>query len=300
MQAKHLNLPLEATYYATLVAFVLALIKLVVTYLTSSLSMQLNFIDSCFDFFVSLANYFATKLSVRTFKEYSFGYDKITAIAALIQIFLLLLFTSFTIREAINKIINPSNTQIQINLISICSLIFSTYLTFLLLQFQEHVIKKTGHLVVYADRLHYTTDILTNIALILCFLVSLIFPIDSDLLDALLSIFLSGYILFCCIVVIQKVWLTIMDGRLSEQREEEIATHIKQIDPNIFNACVTHSRFSGVRERFDVLLSFKDDLNLSQVCEIKKKILKEFSSNVCVTLVIEFNASYKKNEEILI
>ena len=281
MQAKYTTLPLEATYYATIVAFCLAIIKLLVTYLTSSLSMQLNFIDSCFDFCVSLVNYFATKLSLQNFKEYSFGYDKITAIAALFQIGLLIAFTSFTVHAAINKILNPGQLAININAISICSLVFSTYLTVILLRFQSHVIKHTGHLVVYADRLHYTTDILTNIALIICFIVSLIFKsINSDLVDAILSIFLAFYILFCCIIVSQKVWLTLMDGRLSEKREQEIAQQIQKIDSKILEAHITHSRFSGVREKFHVLLSFKEDLKLSKLEPIKQKILSAFPPNI--------------------
>ena len=84
------SLAISAIRAAVVVAFVLAVIKYGIFLLTRSVSIKLSLLDSCFDVSVSLINYAATILSFHKHSWYGYGYDKITGVAAVCQVGLLL------------------------------------------------------------------------------------------------------------------------------------------------------------------------------------------------------------------
>ena len=282
----------ERKYLATsvmllsaVIAFFLAVLKYIVLIITNSVSIRLNFIDSCVDVFVSLINYFATVFSFRYYDKYPYGYDKITAFAAIFQIIILATFAYDSIDQAFSHI---ENKEAAIpSLFGVVIMMVSLLLTVILVYFQNKVIEKTHHLVVYADRMHYMTDLLTNCSMFVYF--ALIWIYDGDMtlfgsFDAYLAIILSFYILLCCIKVGISAWNTLMDARLCKMREEDIRS-IALNTSRVLDAQIVSSRFSGVRECFEIMLTFPADLTIQESDEIISVIKLKLGDYIRCTIL---------------
>lgn len=292
------------------VALLLACIKYVILLLTGSASIRLSFFDSCFDASVSTVNYWATRLSFKKHKKYAYGYDKITGIAAVVQVLALLscmcspvldaiaiLSTAdgFLINESsqfLNVPLDSSSSGIPIetehtristdflhgNKAAILALIVSSVLTIALIRYQSYVLEKTGHLVVSADRVHYTTDLLTNFSMLACFILMFFVDVKQHpwilLFDPALTIVLSIYICLCCAKVLVDAWKTMMDCRLPPEKETSFIEDIYRHDheKTIKKAEVLSSRFSGVREYFKVQLHVDAGTNVAEEKKLRERL----------------------------
>lgn len=288
-------LAVSATLLGVSVASLLAVLKYITWIVTGSVSIELNFVDSCLDVAVSLVNLLATVLSFRNYKRYAYGYDKITVLAAMFQMCTLLGFAYTTAISAFAKI--NSAHVVQPSIIAVASLLVSSILTILLINYQQRVIDKTGHLVVYVDRIHYSMDIITNASMLLYFLVCwYIGPEVSNFtstinnFDSALAIFLSLYVTACCLKILVNVWKTLMDRRLCPEREKYIAQLVCKV-PEILNAHVVRSRFSGVREFCEVSLSLHPSTSvqeaLATIHRAREAVHRHTKSNVNCVFTIE-------------
>lgn len=288
-------LAISATLLGVSVASLLAVLKYITWIVTGSVSIELNFIDSCLDVGVSLVNLLATTLSFRSYKKYSYGYDKITVLAAMFQMCMLLGFAYTTAISAFEKM--NSTHVVQPSMIAVASLLVSSILTLLLINYQQRVIDKTGHLVVYVDRIHYSMDIITNVSMLIYFLVCwCINPEVSEFtsainnFDSALAIFLSFYVAGCCLKILISVWKTLMDRRLCPEREKYIIQLVRQV-PEIINAHVACSRFSGVREFCEVHLALQPSISVQEASRIihraREVVRRNTKSNVNCVFTIE-------------
>lgn len=277
MNNKHLAT--SVMLLSAVVAFILACLKYIALLATNSVSIRLNFIDSCMDVVVSLANYFATILSFRKYQKYPHGFDKVTAFAAVMQVVVLLIFAYDSVTESLSRIAH--NEMMEANLYSTVIIFISLVLTLVLIYFQKIVIKKTGHLIVYADCMHYMTDVLTNVSMLIYFL--LLFVMEDNVIfgnfDAILAIGLSVYIVFCCIRVLSSAWKTLMDMRLPKEKEESVRhkliTHLLKVK----DVRITTSRFSGVKECFEIDLIVDKHLEIEHADQLIAQSKKLFNEN---------------------
>lgn len=242
---------------------------------------------------VSSVNYAATLLSFKKHKNYCYGYDKITAIAATCQVALLLAFSYDTCTTAYSALENP--VVIEPNGFAIFSLLIASALTFALVSYQQYVVDKTGHLIVYADRLHYTTDLITNASMLVYFAGIWFFGPESAKsyakFDIFLVILLSVYISYCCLHVIQRAWAVLLDKRLDEHKEKEL---LKSLSKNIRGASfhMINSRCSGVREYFRIGIQLSDNETIKELNSViesaQKYIGTETDSLRCEFVPITF------------
>jgi ferrous-iron efflux pump FieF len=263
------RLAVSATLSGVGVATVLAVLKYITMIQTDSISIELNFVDSCMDILMSLTNCAATILSFRSYKRYSYGYDKITILAAMLQVAVLLGFAYTTTASALSKV--DSGHTIHPHPLAILSLLISTALTVLLMRYQKRVIDKTGHLVVYVDRLHYSMDMITNISMLIYFAIIQCSDTTHTALvnnfDSGLTVFLAAYIVLCCTKVVYNIWRAMMDRRISKERELELVGLISAI-PQIQDAHIRRSRFSGVREFCEIDLRLPHHITVAEITSI--------------------------------
>jgi ferrous-iron efflux pump FieF len=307
------SLAISAIRAAVVVAFVLAVLKCGIFLLTQSVSIKLSLLDSCFDVSVSLINYAATILSFHKHRWYGYGYDKITGVAAVCQVALLLwcaynpaidawytlLCWGGTDTQSIEhldvltcEIPNPPLYAWHHSLVTIASLIVSLALTLVLVRYQRHVIERTGHLIVTVDRVHYTTDILTNCSLLGFFIfLACVNPQDYpwiELFDPILTIMLFAYILACCSRVLKDAWYILMDRRMPPHKEAEIVHLIAQQVPDASGIFVTNSRFSGVKAHFEFRLpldpssSIRDAQTIVQ--DVQSLVATQNAECVCIAV----------------
>lgn len=170
-------------------------------------------------------------------------------------------------------------------------LLVSLVVTIVLVRYQSYVINKTGHLIVCTDRAHYTTDILTNLGLLVFF----VFAIFTDatqhaqiqFFDSVLTIALFAYVLACCTKVLWSTWGVMMDRRLPVDRELHMHSVVMGMDTRIHRAEVIKSRFSGIKEHFEVRLGFSSQISITDARAIITRLEKDLSSQgiKCVFLL---------------
>lgn len=153
------------------VAGLLVLVKAVAWFLTGSVALLGSLVDSALDVAVSLVNFLAIRTALEPpDAEHRFGHGKAEAIAGLIQSAVILGSAVFLLFESIARLTRPA--PIEHLEVGIGVSIFAIVLTLALVIFQKYVVNKTGSMAVAADRLHYTSDLLMNVAVIGALLVT--------------------------------------------------------------------------------------------------------------------------------
>jgi len=206
------------------VASLLIIFKFVAFLKTDSLAVFSSFIDSLTDLFASLVSfvaiYFATKPASQSHR---YGYGKSEALSALLQAALVALSGFFVVFDGVKRFIHP--VEITQTALGIKIMLFSIFITVLLVSYQAYVAKKTNSLAIKADMAHYTVDFLTNSSVVLSLLVVHIWGfIYFDIITAL---FISSYLLYSAYQLAKESIEQITDKELSMEIREQIKDIVK-------------------------------------------------------------------------
>lgn len=211
----------KATVVASLVAFLLASIKLFIGVFSGSVAILASAVDSVLDLLISMFNYFAISNSEKPAdKRFNYGRGKIEALASVIEGTVITISGVFLLSQAVGKMINGGRVEYLDNAIYV--MIFSTIVTFGLVYYLDKVAKSTNNLVIKADSLHYKTDLYTNIAVL--FSLALIYYTDYVLIDSIIGGLIAIYIIYSAYGLIRDGVLMLLD----ESLDENYVTKIKE------------------------------------------------------------------------
>jgi len=253
-----MNLPKLSTTVATITAFILAIAKIIVGFMSGSVAVIASALDSVLDMVVSIFNNIAIRVSEsKPDKKFNYGKGKVEALAALFEGTIIILSGIFIIYEAIKKAINKEHL-IHID-ISIYVMIFSIALTMALVSFLYYVVKKTDHLVIKSDLLHYKTDLITNISV----LISLVIVKLTNFIyvDYILSILIGIYIIKEAGEIVKEGFEILLDVALDFETVEKIKEIIKK-EPLVLDYHCLRTRKAGNRNFVDVHLVMTPDMKL--------------------------------------
>ncbi|MEA2778811.1 MAG: ferrous-iron efflux pump FieF [Rhodospirillaceae bacterium] len=208
-----------ATYASVATAVVLIAAKLVAYLLTDSVSLLSTLIDSLLDVAASLVNLFAVRTALMPADaEHRFGHGKAEPIAALGQSAFIAGSALFLLVEAGNRVVNPS--PIQNTGVGLAVMLFSIAATALLVAFQRYVIRRTGSVAIRADSLHYVSDLLVNMAVILALLAWRQF--GWPLADPIFAAVIGCYILWTAWQIVRGALDLLMDHELPDSARRQI------------------------------------------------------------------------------
>ncbi len=149
----------------------LILVKLVAWYITGSVSLLASLIDSVMDSLASLINLFAIRYSLQPADEnHRFGHGKAEPLAGLAQAAFICGSAIFLVLHAVERLNYPRAID-QIG-IGVGVMLVAIVFTLALLALQHHVIRRTGSTAIRADAMHYATDLLTNVSILLALYLS--------------------------------------------------------------------------------------------------------------------------------
>ena len=154
-----------ATYASVVTAMTLIAAKFVAWLVTGSVSVLASLIDSLMDAAASLINLFAVRYSLMPADgEHRFGHGKAESLAGLAQATFIAGSAVFLILHATERLQHPRALQNVSVAISVMA--FSVIATLVLVGIQRYVIQRTGSTAIRADSLHYMSDLLTNVSII--------------------------------------------------------------------------------------------------------------------------------------
>jgi len=273
---KSFNLIKIATFASLLVALVLIGLKLFAYMLSDSLSILSTLIDSMLDGIASLINFYAVRHALKPASPlYRFGHGKAEAIAALGQSMFIAGSSFFLLFSATHRFYDVA--PLEDTRIAIGIMVFSVFLTLILVSFQRFVIQKTRSLAISADSLHYVSDILINCSVIVALLLGSWF--EMSLIDPIFAIFIAFYIIYCSFRMVKEALVVLMDRELSEENRNKIIKTVLN-HPHVLGFHDLRTRSSGSHAFIQLHLELDDSLPLIEshriADEVENDLLKEF------------------------
>jgi ferrous-iron efflux pump FieF len=253
-----MNSPKQATFITSITALTLAIAKLTVGFMSGSVAVVASALDSVLDMGVSIFNNIAIRVSEsKPNEKFNYGKGKVEALAALFEGTIIILSGLFIMYEAVNKAIHKEVIT-HLN-ISIYVMLFSIVLTGLLVGFLYYVVKKTNHLVIKSDLLHYKTDLITNLSVLISLMI--VKFTGFVYIDYILSVLIGVYIIREASEIVKEGFEILLDVSLDFKTVEAIKQIIKK-EPLVLDYHCLRTRKAGNRNFVDVHLVLTPDMKL--------------------------------------
>ncbi len=206
------------------VALLLISIKSVAWWYTGSVALLTSLADSFLDAFASLITFYSVRQSLMPADdEHRFGHGKAEALGAIAQAGIISVSAAFIALQAVESILMPK--EVSHGDLGIGVIVFSILLTFALTRFQTYVARKSGSLAIKADSLHYTSDLLMNLAVIVALVLAQYAALP--LADPLIALGIAFWLLFSAYRVGYESLSMLMDKELPDEQREEIIQLIR-------------------------------------------------------------------------
>jgi ferrous-iron efflux pump FieF len=271
----------RASYASVLTALVLIAIKAVAWLLTGSVSLLASLVDSLMDSFASIINLLAIRYSLQPpDAEHRFGHGKAEALAGLAQAAFIVASAGFLLVRAVDRLRNP--IELQSVGVGIAVMVFSIAVTLLLLVYQRRVIKQTQSTAIGADSLHYASDLLANISVIIALSVS---SIGWTWADPILAIFVAVYIAYSALKIGLEAVQQLLDRELPLATKRQIVA-IARRDERVRGLHGLRTRQSGQVPIVQLHLELDDHLTLVQAHGIADRVEEDIRAEFPGALVI--------------
>jgi cation diffusion facilitator family transporter len=259
----------SASYASVVVAFIILSIKSYGWLATESQSILASLIDSLLDISSSFINLIAIRIALAPPDDnHRFGHGKFQDLAIFSQsIFFLIscLFTLFSSSKALYLRDIPQNSELGVDAMYLC-----VFLTLVLVIYQSFVIKKTGSKIIAADKVHYFSDFISNLAVV----VSLYLSVAFWYIDALVGISISLYILYASYQLFRDAIRNLADEEFADNDRERILQIINAF-PEAKGAHELKTRSAGDKPFIQFHLEMDGNLSLLEAHNISDQIATE-------------------------
>jgi ferrous-iron efflux pump FieF len=145
------------------VATILVVAKGLAWLVTDSVGMLSSLVDSALDLVSSLITFVAIRQAlVPADEDHRFGHGKAEALAGMAQAGFIAASAGGLVLTVADRFLHPRPVQQEFTGVVVSAV--AIVLTFALMLFQSHVVRRTNSIAIGADKAHYTTDFVTNIA----------------------------------------------------------------------------------------------------------------------------------------
>ncbi|HEX2479868.1 MAG TPA: cation diffusion facilitator family transporter [Geminicoccaceae bacterium] len=250
------------------VAAVLIGAKLAIWIATGSVAILGSLVDSGMDALASVV----TLISIRQAAQppdraHRYGHGKAEAIGAFVQAGFVLGSAFFLANEAVRRLLGPQ--PLEQSGLGVAVLLLACVLTAALLGFQRYVVRRTGSIAIRADSLHYRSDLLMNLAVIV--ILVLTEATGSMLVDPLFGLTLVLVLLFSAVAVARRALDMLMDRELPAAQRASIRTLALQ-HPRAHDVHDLRTRRAGSDVFIELHLELDGELSLEQAHAITHEV----------------------------
>lgn len=256
-----------AAICATSCATLLLTIKIIAWWMTGSVSLLAAVVDSFVDMAASLTNLLVIRYALQPPDEdHSFGHGKAESLAALAQSMFISGSAIFLILTGAQHLINPE--PLNSPDVGIVVMVISLTVTISLLAFQRWVVRQTASQAIKADMIHYQSDVLMNIAVLIALGLSWY---GFKRADSIFAIIIGLYILYSAWHMGSEAVQSLLDKALPDNERQAIID-IVQAWPGVMGAHDLRTRQSGPVKFIQLHLELDDNLSLFDAHEIADKV----------------------------
>jgi ferrous-iron efflux pump FieF len=250
------------------VAAILIGAKLAIWIATGSVAILGSLVDSGMDALASVV----TLISIRQAAQppdraHRYGHGKAEAIGAFVQAGFVLGSAFFLANEAARRLLSPQ--PLEQSGLAVAVLLLACVLTAALLGFQRYVVRRTGSIAIRADSLHYRSDLLMNLAVIV--ILVLTEATGSMLVDPLFGLALVLVLLFSAVAVARRALDMLMDRELPAAQRASIRTLALQ-HPGAHDVHDLRTRRAGSDVFIELHLELDGQLSLEQAHAITHEV----------------------------
>ena len=253
------------------VATILIIIKFIAWLMTDSVSLLSTLLDSFLDAAASLINLFAVHQALQPAdREHRFGHGKAEPLASLAQAAFICGSAVILLVQAGERLAHPRdvmNTEI-----GYAVMVVSIALTIMLVIFQRYVVRKSGSIAIDADSLHYKTDVLINLGVMVSLFLSSYFAWQYA--DPLIAILIALYIVKGAWEIGKSALAILMDRELEDADRQKIRD-IVMAHTEVKGLHDLRTRSSGVHVFIQFHLELDGSMKLSEAHDISETVERE-------------------------
>lgn len=250
------------------VATILIVTKFAAWLMTDSVSLLSTLLDSILDAAASIINLFAVHHALQPAdREHRFGHGKAEPLAGLAQAAFICGSAAFLLVQAGERVAHPreiANTDI-----GYAVMVFSIVLTVFLVIFQRYVVKKSGSVAIDADSLHYQTDVLINLGVMVSLFMSS--HLGWQYADPLIAILIALYIVKGAWAIGQSSLAILMDRELEDEDRKKIRD-IVMAHTEVKGLHDLRTRSSGLHVFIQFHLELDGEMKLMDAHEISEEV----------------------------
>ncbi len=271
-----MQLTQRAAMASVAVALVLIVIKFMAWRSSGSVAVLSSLSDSALDLVASAVTLFAVRYAhTPPDAEHRFGHGKAEAFAGLVQAGLVFFSAAIVGREAVVRLINP--VPIQHHETAVLVMGVSVVLTLGLVTYQGYVKTKTGSVAIAGDRMHYITDLASN-------LLALAGIAAAGLLgwhraDALAGLVVCGWLVVGALMVLRDAADHLMDRGAPEDTVAAIQARLSD-DPQVLGVHEVRTRQSGPNLHVQCHMDLSAEISLTEAHRImvaaENRVLAQF------------------------
>jgi ferrous-iron efflux pump FieF len=256
---------------AVSVAVVLVAIKLWAWIATDSVAMLGSLLDSALDLFASTVNLVAVHHALTPAdREHRFGHGKAEALASLTQAAFIAGSAAFLFWESITRLITPM--PIDHSMSGLVVIGVSIALTLALVLYQRSVIRRTRSLAIAADRLHYASDILSNLGVVVALVLAGLFGIA--IADPLIGLAIGALIAWSAFNIARGAYDELMDREFDDADRQRIKDIVGR-HGDVVSMHELRTRRAGHRSFVQLHLVLPPGLSLVEAHRISEEVERE-------------------------
>lgn len=242
------------------VATLLVLAKTAAWLATDSVAMLSSLIDSALDLVSSLITFVAIRQALQPAdREHRFGHGKAEALAGVAQAGFIAASAGGLLLTVVDRYLHPRALQAEMAGIAVSGLAIA--LTVGLMTFQSHVVRRTGSLAITADKAHYTTDFVTNIAVgVGLFATS---RLHEPLIDLVVAVGVALYLATGAWSIGRTAIDVLMDHELPDIDRKRILD-VVQRHPGVRNVHDLRTRSSGLTKFIQLHVVLQPSMSLGR------------------------------------
>jgi ferrous-iron efflux pump FieF len=258
----------RATYASVAVSVLLIAIKFAAWLTSGSVALLSSLVDSLLDVAASTVNLFAVRHALEPAdREHRFGHGKAEPLAALCQAAFLAGGALLLTFEAVSRVVHPAAVSHAV--LGIAVMLVSTLVDGALVLYQRHVIARTGSLAIGADELHFRSDLIINVAVIIALVIDEFVDIPS--LDAVFGGAIGLWIIYSSIRLLRQSLSQLMDHELPDEERAKIRG-IAESAPEIAAVHDLRTRVAGPTAFIQLHLEMDGQMRLTRAHEIADEV----------------------------
>lgn len=213
---------------------------------------------------MGIAIFLERKSKKKPDQDYTYGYHRFSLLGALISSIILLIGSSIIIFEAVNRLLNPETINTEM-------IIYFAIFGVIVNGAAALNLKKGKSMNEKVISLHLLEDVLGWLALLIAAIV--MHFTNIIILDALLSLAFTIYIIYHVIVNLKKIFLVFLEAAPKGFDIKKIKAEIEKMEPVVK---VHHMHLWSLEGSFPLLtmhVVLKDEMNTEEIAKIQNEII---------------------------